>query len=159
MLVSQVTAGTPLIWLSRARTISGRLVPERRSKQHNGVNLPLVGVEQGMDVIEVLIDVDQHHDQPLRLELFRKLLQEGQLVRVAKVIDQDRNLVGQIGRQAPGQEVGGVVQLLRGLEHLRAGFFGDRRTGREGAHDGPLGNASSLSNLLRRRPSSHWTLP
>ncbi|HZM28246.1 MAG TPA: hypothetical protein VFB89_12935, partial [Gemmatimonadales bacterium] len=69
-----------------------------------------------MNVIKVLIDVDQHHDQPLRLESLRKLLQEGQLVRVAEVIDENSDLVGQVGRQTPGQEVGGVVQLPRDLE-------------------------------------------
>jgi hypothetical protein len=95
-----------------------RLVPERRPAQHDGVGLSLVGIEQSVDMVEVLVDVDQHGDTPLRLEPFRQLLEQRQFVRVREVVDEHGNLVGQIGRQAPGQQIRGVVPLFCRLEHL-----------------------------------------
>ncbi len=68
------------------------LVTKRGAEENDGIDLTLVCMQQCMHMVEVVVDIDQHGDEPCGLQLLRQRFQNGQLLRIGKVIDEDGDL-------------------------------------------------------------------
>ena len=116
-----------LAQLTRAKRSGQIRIVETAADQHRGVDPPLAGTHERRAGVVLVQCVHQQGIPAAFAQDSGQPFHHHQLVRVRKVVHEQRDQVASVRGQARGKQVRRVAQSLRGQHHLGAGLCRNRR--------------------------------